>query len=106
MIVAAIISLGTRGPAAVRGVCCRARRAAAPGVVCRAGRGIATNRSRCAAAWGEACHPSTRTGRAAATGRLEAPRPSLPWRAAAGITYSFTVGSLISTCLALLQSLI
>ena len=43
-------SLGTCGPAAVREVRCRARRAAAPGIVFRAGRGIATNRSRCATA--------------------------------------------------------
>ena len=118
VIVAAISLLGTRGPATVQGVRCRARRAAAraPSFVCPAGRGIATNRSSCAAAaavrsvpaspWGEARHPSTRTGRAAATGRLEAPTPSLPLRAAAGITCSFTVGSLISTCLALLQTLI
>ena len=34
-------------------------------------------------AWGKTSHPCTRERRAATTGRLEAPPPTLPWRAAA-----------------------
>ena len=64
-----------------------------PGKACWARRCIAANRVRRASEaavrsmpvqlWGEACHPSTRTGRAAATRRIEAPPPSLLRRAAA-----------------------
>ena len=62
-----------------------------PGKACWARRGIPAKQSKCAAEaamksvlvppCGEACHPSTRTGRAAATRRIEAPPPSLPRRA-------------------------
>ena len=68
-----------------------------PGVVCRAGRGIAANRVRRVtaeavrsvqvSAWFEAFRPCTRAGCATATGRLEAPSPSLPRRAAASAQF-------------------
>ena len=43
-------------------------------------------------AWGEARHSCTRARRAATTGRLEAPPPTLPWRAAARAQFVRSTG--------------
>ena len=84
IIVAAISSLGTRSPAAVQGVRCRSKRAAAT----RRGRASIISDNwvrRDAAAVGHSC---TRARRAAAKGRLEVPSPMLLWRAATGHSMS------------------
>ena len=80
IIVTAISSLCTRGPAAVRGVRCPSRRA------------TATRRGVPLPAWGEARHSCTRARRAATTGRLEASPPTLPWRAAARAQFVRSTG--------------
>ena len=85
IIFAAISSLGTLGPAAVRWVRCRPRRASAtsrgvPGEAWhrRVGHGAAAAmQSVPLLPSREACHTCTRERRAAATGRREAPPPTL-----------------------------
>ena len=74
----------------------RRARLALPGKACRhhpvlcAGRGprgVASPPTVSPQPWSEACRPCTRAGRAAATGRLEAPSPSLPWLVAASAQF-------------------